>query len=341
MIVTYVVLGSVGALGIGLYLVRRWRSSMWGVCTSTRRLEGQVIIITGGNTGLGAEAAEDLARRGATLILACRNFDNTRETIKYIRAKTGNNDVHYMHLDLGSLQSVREFAREVLAAHPQIHTLVCNAGVWVPMEQRSKTKDGFEIHAGVNHLGHFLLTSLLLERLVESAPSRVVVVSSGLMNQGQLDFEINDHFVAGRQPDPTKKSRGHAPIGYCDSKLMNALFVKELAVRTQGRGIMSVCLCPGWCYTQLARHVPIPFYKKCLLAPFAFMFMRSAKQGAQNIIQAVVEEEQNLKCGGFYKDCKIAQPEEAKLSLLTDVQETLWQTSVTLTGQEEGNPELL
>lgn len=339
MIVTYVALASVGALSVGLYLVRRWRSAKWGVCTVTRTLEGQVIVITGANTGLGAEAAEDLARRGATVVLACRNFENTRETIKSIRARTGNNDVHYLHLDLGSLQSVRVFAEEVLAAYSVVHTLVCNAGVWCPMEQGNTTKDGFEVHAGVNHLGHFLLTSLLLDRLAESAPSRVVVVSSGLMNQGELDLETHDHFGAGRQPDPTKP-KGHAPIGYCDSKLMNALFVRELAVRTQGRGITAVCLCPGWCYTQLARHVAMPLYKKLLLAPIAFMFMRSAKQGAQNIIQAVVEEEQNLKSGGFYKDCRIAEAEEAKLSLLTDLQQSLWEVSQRLT-EEKGKSEML
>merc|ERR1712032_895465 len=119
----------------------------------------------GANTGLGAEAALDLAKRGATLVLACRSFERTRPIVKQIREESGNNDVHYMHLDLASLQSVREFAGEVQAKYPAIHTLVCNAGVWMPMDKQAKTEDGFEVHAGVNHLGHFLLTSLLLDRL--------------------------------------------------------------------------------------------------------------------------------------------------------------------------------
>merc|ERR1712013_180944 len=181
---------------------------------------------------------------------------------KEIREASGNNDVHYMHLDLASLQSVREFAEEVQSKYPAIHTLVCNAGVWMPMDKQAKTEDGFEVHAGVNHLGHFLLTSLLLGRLETSAPSRVVVVSSGLMNSGQLDLTAYDHWRNGRQVDPSKRT--HAPSGYCDSKLMNALFTRELASRVAGKGVGAVCVCPGWCYSDLARHTGINFMKKVL-----------------------------------------------------------------------------
>jgi len=321
---------SVGVLGLGLYLLRRWRSSKWGLCTSTRVLTGQVIVITGANSGLGAEAAKDFAKRGATVILACRSFENTKDILKDIRVSTGNNDVHYMHLDLANLESVREFSVEVAAKYPVIYALVCNAGVWLPMDKHMKTSDGFEIHAGVNHLGHFLLTNLLLDKLEESAPSRVVVVSSSLQSSGKLDFTTYDHFQEGRQPDPNSKS--FAPTGYCDSKMMNALFTKELSVRLAGKGVTSVCLCPGWCYTQLARHVNIPFYKKILFLPIAFMFMRSAARGAQNIIQAVVEEEQNLISGGFYRECKLASKENAKLEEKSEVGLQLWEISEKLTG---------
>jgi len=323
-------LTSVGVIGVGLFFLRRWRSSKWGLCTSTRALDGQVIVITGANTGLGAEAAKDFAKRGATVILACRSFDNTKDTLKEIRESTGNNDVHYMHLDLANLESVREFSTAVAAKYPVIYALVCNAGVWSPMEKHMKTSDGFEIHAGVNHLGHFLLTNLLLDKLEESAPSRVVVVSSGLQNAGKLDFSTFDHFKEGRQPEPNSKS--FAPTGYCDSKLMNALFTKELSVRLQGKGVTSVCLCPGWCYTQLARHVHIPFYKKILFMPIAFLFMRSATRGAQNIIQAVVEEDQNLVSGGFYKECKLAAKENSKLEDMAETGMQLWEISEKLVG---------
>ena len=119
------------------------------------------------------------------------------------------------------------------------------------MELRARTSDGLEAHAGINHLGHFLLTNLLLDRMLESAPSRVVVVSSAFCSQGTLDLDRYDHFREGRQPEPDYKSI--APTGYCDSKLMNVLFNKELARRVSGRGVMAVCLCPGFCSTQLNR----------------------------------------------------------------------------------------
>ena len=323
-------LSTVGLLGLGLYMIRWWRSSKWGLCTITRALDGKVIIITGANTGLGAEAAKDFARRGATVILACRNFENTKDTLRDIRDSTGNNDVHYMHVDLANLESVREFSTAVAAKYPVIYALVCNAGVWAPMEKHMRTSDGFEVHAGVNHLGHFLLTNLLLDKLQESAPSRVVIVSSSLQSSGKLDFTAYDHFKTGRQPEPDSKA--FAPTGYCDSKLMNALFTKELAVRLQGKGVSTVCLCPGWCYTQLARHVHIPAYKKILFMPFAFMFMRSGWRGAQNIVQAVVEDDQNLLSGGFYRECKIAAKENTKLDEMADTGLQLWEISEKLTG---------
>jgi len=330
MAISSVALTSVGAIAVGLFLLRRWRSSKWAVCTLKTKLNGKVVIVTGGNVGLGAEAAMDFAKRGATVILACRSWENTKDTLQMIRTNSGNNDVHYLHLDLGSLESVRQFAEDVQAKYPEIHTLVCNAGVWFPMEQKAKTSDGFEAHAGVNHLGHFLLTNLLLDRLALSAPARVVVVSSALSSSGKLDFEEYDHFKEGRQPDPSSKS--FAPTGYCDSKMMNVLFAKELSVKASGRGVMAVSLCPGWCYTSLARHVDIKFYKKILFLPIMLLFMRSASSGAQNIIQAVVEDENNLVNGGFYKECKLAAEQNAKMDDMAEIGQKLWEISENLTG---------
>jgi len=330
MAISSVALTSVGAIAVGLFLLRRWRVSKWAVCTLKTKLNGKVVIVTGGNVGLGAEAAMDFAKRGATVILACRSWENTKDTLQMIRTKSGNNDVHYLHLDLGSLESVRQFAEDVQAKYPEIHTLVCNAGVWFPMEQKAKTSDGFEAHAGVNHLGHFLLTNLLLDRLALSAPARVVVVSSALSSSGKIDFEEYDHFKEGRQPDPSSKS--FAPTGYCDSKMMNVLFAKELSVKASGRGVMAVSLCPGWCYTSLARHVDIKFYKKILFLPIMLLFMRSASSGAQNIIQAVVEDENNLVNGGFYKECKLAAEQNAKMDDMAEIGQKLWEISENLTG---------
>jgi len=328
MTISTVAVTSVGAIAVGLFLLRRWRASKWGVCKSNAKLNGKVIIVTGGNVGLGAEAALDFAKRGATVVLACRSFDNSKDTIKRIRDKTGNNDVHFLHIDLGNLASIRQFVEDFQAKYSNLYALVCNAGVWYPMEQGAKTSDAFEAHAGINHLGHFLLTNLLLDKLADSAPSRVVVVSSMLSSRGKLDFTEIDHFKDGRKPEEGKKD--FAPTGYCDSKLMNVLFTKELSRRVTGRGITAVSLCPGWCLTSLARHTNIKFYQKILFLPIMFLFMRSAASGAQNIIHAVVEDKDKLVNGGFYKECKLASDDDSKMDGMSDVGLQLWEISENL-----------
>ena len=210
---------------LGVFLAMLWERSQWGVCSLRTRLDGKAVIVTGGNVGLGAQTGLKLAGRGATVVLACRSEERGQRTVDWIKKKTGNEDVHYKHLDLASFDSVRGFAREVLEEYPSISCLVCNAGVAFPMELQEKTDLGLEIHAAVNHLGHFLLTNLLIDgnhhhpwrtdRLL-----RVVMVASHLASQAQLDFDKFDHFKEGRQ-SPTKSL---APTGYCDSKLMNILF---------------------------------------------------------------------------------------------------------------------
>ena len=330
MTVTTVALKSVGAIAVGLYLLRRWQSSKWGVCTLKTKLNGKVVIVTGGNVGLGAEAAMDFAKRGATVILACRSWENTKDTLQRIRSKSGNNDVHYLHLDLGSLDSVRQFAEDVQAKYPEIHTLVCNAGVMFEMEKGVKTSDGFEAHAGINHLGHFLLTYLLMDRLALSAPARVVVVASGASDFGKLDFEKYDHFKEGR-PRPNPPPPVDFSTGYCDSKLMNILFAKELSVKSSGRGVTTLSLCPGLCNTSIYRNSSASFWKLIFAFPMLLLFIRSAASGAQNIIQAVLEDEDTLVNGGFYQECKLSAENNAKFDDMSENGQKLWEISEMLT----------
>jgi len=324
--------GTIGGISLALYLLRKLVSRKWGYFVSDRNLKGQVIILTGGNVGLGAEVAKDLAARGATLILACRNWDRTRMFLGDLRKKSGNNDIHFIKLDLGSLKSVEEFTAEFKEKYSRLDTLICNAGVWFPMEKQMKTSDGFEIHAGTNHLGHFHLTQLLKETLEATENSRVVVVSSSLMRSGVFDQDAHDHFYAGRQRDPSKKG-GHAPTGYCDSKLMNALFTKQIAERHGGTGMMALCVCPGFCYTQLSRNVGIPLYKKILFLPIAFVFMRSAARGAHNIIFAAVEDQNKLVNGGFYRECKVSAEDTKRLDDMQASGQNLWKISEKLCSQ--------
>ena len=147
-----------------------------GRCHSTKSLKGKTVVITGANTGIGKETAVDLAKRGARIIIGCRNMEKGKEALKEIQERSGSTDVFLEKLDLASLDSVRKFADNILKNERRLDILINNAGVAGCPHQ--KTEDGFEMQFGTNHLGHFLLTMLLLDRLERSAPSRIINVSS-------------------------------------------------------------------------------------------------------------------------------------------------------------------
>ncbi|KAG7253143.1 hypothetical protein CRUP_013422 [Coryphaenoides rupestris] len=144
--------------------------------SSDERLDGKTVIITGANTGIGKETTRDLARRGARVIMACRDLERAEEAREDILEDTGNEDIAIRKLDLSDTKSIRAFAEVINREERQVNVLINNAGVM--MCPYSKTVDGFEMQLGVNHLGHFLLTSLLLDLIKRSAPARVVVVAS-------------------------------------------------------------------------------------------------------------------------------------------------------------------
>lgn len=155
-------------------------------CPSRARIDGKTVIITGGNTGIGKLTALELARRGGRVIIACRDAVKAASAVSEIKNESGNGEVFFKSLDLASKQSIREFAEQVLEEESRIDILILNAGVM--LTPYLQTKDDFELQFGVNHLGHFFLTHLLLDRLKESAPSRVLVVASLAHLMGSLDF---------------------------------------------------------------------------------------------------------------------------------------------------------
>lgn len=156
-------------------------------CPSKVRIDGKTVVITGGNTGIGKETALELAMRGGRVIIACRDVVKSSAAVKEIRKVTGNEEVFCKKLDLASADSIRQFAGKILKQENRLDLLILNAGVM--FTPYMLTKEGFEFQFGVNHLGHFLLTYLLLDRLKDSTPSRVVVVSSLAHNMGTLDFK--------------------------------------------------------------------------------------------------------------------------------------------------------
>ncbi|KAM7088250.1 flotillin-2 isoform 1-T1 [Ciconia maguari] len=197
-------------------------------------LGGRTAIVTGGSGGIGAATALELARCGARVVLAARSVPRGEAAARRIRTETGNAEVRFMQLDLASLRSVRAFASAFLRQEPHLHLLINNAGV----SAGGTTEDGFSLSFQVNHLGHFLLTQLLLERLQSCAPSRVVIVASRAHCAGRLHPD-----TLGRPPP--------GPLStfqdYCDSKLANVLHARELATRLQGTQVTCYAVHPGGC----------------------------------------------------------------------------------------------
>jgi len=201
---------------------------------------GRTAIVTGGNSGIGLEAARMLAQKGARIVLGCRNAEKAKTAVDAIGHAAPGAQVEVLPLDLASLASVREFARAYAAKHARLDLLVNNAGVMaIP---RRETADGFEMQLGTNHLGHFALTGLLLELLLAMPGARIVNVSSGAHRAGKMRF------------DDLQSTRSYARWGaYGQSKLANLLFTFELQRRLGQRKLtqISVACHPGWAATDL------------------------------------------------------------------------------------------
>ena len=225
-------------VGTSLYLLRRYFAG--GVCYSKATLTGKTVIITGANTGIGLETAVDMAQRGARVILACRSAERGSAALEVVKKRSKSEDVALVLLDLTSLQSVRDFAAKILKEEPRIDILINNAGVYlVPY---SKTKDGFELTFQVNHLSHFLLTNLLLDRLKEAPSARIINVSSMGHQWGKINF---DDILAEKSYNKYQ--------AYYQSKLANVLFSRSLAQRLKGTNVTAYSLHPGAVATELER----------------------------------------------------------------------------------------
>jgi retinol dehydrogenase 12 len=233
-----------------------------------RDLEGKIVAITGANIGIGRAVAEQLADRGAALRLLCRSIDKTMPVADALRAKT---DVAVIECDLGNLASVRTAATELLARDEPLHVLVNNAGVG---GQRGMTSDGFELHFGVNHLGHFLLTNLLLDRLKSSAPARIVHVASGSHYKARgIDWDAVERTTASVSGFPE----------YTVSKLANVLFNAELARRLEGTSVTTYAVNPGRIASNIWKRVPWP------IRPLFKMTMWSTERGAYSTTRAATD----------------------------------------------------
>ncbi|XP_072099113.1 dehydrogenase/reductase SDR family member 13-like isoform X2 [Mobula birostris] len=277
------------AIAIALYVLIYYNFLKGVPWRSDTSLKGKTVIVTGATTSLGKATALDFACRGARVILACRSKERAESAIFDIRKKSGNNQVIYMHLDLASLKSVRAFAETFLRSEPQLHLLINNAGKYLNF-----TVDGFNIALGVNHLGHFLLTNLLLERLKQCAPSRIVVLSSLAYCLSRIDFS-NLSITGGGLINEVQK--------YCLSKLCNILFARELANRLEGTNVTSYVVHPGFVFTDVFRDLGL--LAKLVFGPIAFLFFQTPMDGVQTTIYCAVQEGIEKFSGRYFADCKV------------------------------------
>nr|XP_020496635.1 dehydrogenase/reductase SDR family member 13-like [Labrus bergylta] len=265
--------------------------------TSTVKLHGKTAIVTGSNTGIGKETAIDLAKRGARVVLACRSKQRGEAALEDVKKASGSNQVVFMQLDLGSLKSVRSFAETFLKSESRLDLLINNAGIYM----QGRTEDGFGMMFGVNHIGHFLLTNLLLECLKASGPSRVVNLSSVGHNFGNVDFDcLNKHKALG-----LGTSFMQVLQVYSDSKLCNVLFNHELAKRLQGTKVTCYSLHPGAINSDLARNMGSLTH--LILKPITMFFFKNTVQGAQTTLHCALQEGIEHLSGRYFSNCTVRE----------------------------------
>lgn len=276
-------------------------------------LANKTFVVTGANTGIGKVTALELARRGAHVILACRNREKTEAVIAEFRAAVPTANVEFVPLDLGDLASVRACAKALLDRNIPIHGLVNNAGLG---GQRGQTKDGFELQFGTNHLGHYLFTRLLLDRIVAAGEARIVNVSSASHYQAKkIDWDSLQK--------PTKTVT--AMREYAVSKLSNVLFTKELARRLEGTKVTTYAVHPGVVATEIWKRIPRParwLVKKFMITP---------EEGAQSSIVCATAPELGQHTGRYY-DVGGKERRPSRLADDVDLAKQLWTKSAEWTG---------
>ena len=282
--------------------------------------KGRVTIVTGSSSGIGYETARVLAEKNATVIIAVRNLEKGNAAAEKILGQYPNADVKVMELDLANLKSVRKFAAEFKNDFSRLDLLINNAGVMMP--PYSKTKDGFELQFGTNHLGHFALTGLLFNLIKSTSGSRIVNVSSGAHIYGDLEFDDLNW-----EKRPYKKMKS-----YADSKIANLYFTYELQKRAEinGGNLLVTASHPGWTATELQRHAG-------LIRFLNNFFSQDITMGALPTLYAAVGED--VKGGDYYgpsgwREMK-GYPKKVESNELSHDQEIarkLWEISEELTG---------
>lgn len=284
----------IGAFVAIVIIITIFQKLTVGICKSSAHMVGKVVIITGGNSGIGLETAKDLASRGAKVIIACRNVRRATEAKEEIVKASGNTDIHFRQLDLASLRSVREFCDHISKTEKRVDVLINNAGAGGLGNY--KTADGLHVGMQVNYFAPFLLTCLLVPKLKASAPSRIVNVSSFIHKYGEMDFE-----------NLNMEKYWSDYLVYANSKLFLNMITLELSKRLEGTGVTVNALHPGVAATNIFRNIPSKIIKKILLVFIGFVF-QSPWEAAQTSIYLAVASELDNVSGKYFSDCRQKLP---------------------------------
>jgi len=294
-------------------------------------LKNKVVVITGATSGIGYETALSLARLSATVFIGARNVELAHEIVEKIKEQSKNLKIYFFHLDLEQLRSVREFCRQIDASVEKIDVLINNAGLIC--KKLEYTVDGFERTFQINHLGHFLLTSLLLKKLKASDAARIINVSSlAHYNSPQITSEFLQ--LAAKKPKDEQEienlEKKFKPwVVYSASKLMNILFTKKLDSLLKDTNITSNCLSPGIVATGFSRGLSTGIFFNGM----AKVMFANSMQGAYTTIYLASSSHVKESTGNYYANCKIAPVHRFAKS--NDAIESLFSKSLQFCGMSQ------
>lgn len=277
-----------------------------------------VVLITGANSGIGKAVATAIAQTKNQVVMVCRDTQRGSKALEEVKSISKNNSVELMICDLGSLKSIEQFCDDFKRKYNKLNVLINNAGVVMPGYH--KTEDGFELHFGVNHLGHFFLTNKLLDVLIQSAPARIINVSSGAHKIGKIHFDdIN-----------LEKSYSFWKA-YSQSKLANILFTYSLAENLKEKNVTANCLHPGAVATNMGINRETGF--GTLITKILKPFFLTPSEGAQTAIHLALSKEiEGVSGKYFYKKEDV---KSSKLSYSTETAKKLWHLSAKLVGLQK------
>jgi NAD(P)-dependent dehydrogenase (short-subunit alcohol dehydrogenase family) len=280
-------------------------------------VQGKTVLITGADGGIGTETTKAIAEKGATIIMACIDKAAAEPLCQAIKEESGNPNIEVMHIDLASLASIRQFVKEFSDKYKQLHVLINNAGIF--SMNRGETQHGFERTMGINYLGPFLLTNLLLPLLKQTPEARILNVSSNAYPQGKIDLD-DLHFK--------KKYQGFRAYG--TSKLAIVLFTQELAERLKDTGVTVNALHPGHAGTDIWNMWPEGKWYQTMISNLMKRLMGSPKDAAQTSIYLASSEDVKGVTGKYFdnKKPKEVSPKCKDIQL----QKALWEVSEKLTG---------